>query len=90
MRGFSAIACFANAAVLGYALHRLGFAATEPDPRTLGPSVHVGYFWRVATALWWGSLAALGGWRLPALGDPAARALPVAVIIATVIAFTVP
>lgn len=85
-RRFSAAVCFANAAVLGYALHRLVFAAGEPDPALIGPTEHIPYFWRTATALWWGGLAALGGWRFPGVADAAARALPWTVAVAVAIA----
>lgn len=86
-RRTSAALCFAVVAILGYALHRAYFSFGEPDPRTVGPTEHTPYFWRVATALWWGGLAALGGWRFPAVGPVAARALPWVVVLAAVLAF---
>ena len=83
--------CFANAAIAGYALHRLGgWVAGEPDPRMVGPSVHTPYFWRMSTALWWGVLAALAGWRFPGIGRVAEKALPWVVGAATIQAFLVP
>ncbi len=89
-RRSSAIACFVVTAVLGYALSRLWGAIGEPDPRTLGPSLHTAYYWRLATALWWGGLAAIGGWRYPAAGGLAARGLPFVIVGAGVAAFVVP
>lgn len=87
----AAALCFVDVAVLGYALHRLGFhLAGEPDPRLIVASTHIGYYWRVSTALWWGSIAAAAGWRFPALGAWAERALLPCVGIATLIAFVVP
>lgn len=90
LRRFSAVACGVVAAVAGYALHRAVFAVGEPDPRTVGPSEHIGYFWRVATALWWAGLAAIGGWRFPSIGPMAARSLPWVVAAAVVVAFLLP
>ena len=89
-RRFAAVVCFANAAILGYAAHRVGFSFGEPDPRTIGPTLHTPFFWRAATALWWGSLAGLGGWRFPGVGGAAARALPWAVGVAAIAMFLVP
>lgn len=86
----AAFVAFAAVAVLGYALQRLAAAPTEPDPRTLGPTVHVGYYWRLSTALWWGLLAGIGAWRIPVAGALAARALPWIVAFATIAAFAVP
>lgn len=86
----SAITSFVVAAVLGYALQRLRSAIGEPDPRTLGPSVHIAYYWRLATALWWGVLAGIGGWRYPVVGVVAARALPFVLIAVVLAAFLVP
>ncbi|MFZ5479159.1 MAG: hypothetical protein ACOZNI_20515 [Myxococcota bacterium] len=89
-RRAAALLCFAIAAVLGYAAHRAFFAIGEPDPRAVGPSVHTPYYWRVATATWWGSLAAAGGWRFPEVEPIATRALPWAVGVATAIAVLIP
>ena len=86
----SAIVCFAAAAIGGYAAHRLYFSIGEPDPRSVGPSVHVGYFWRLSTALWWGVLAGVGGWRLPRAGLLVSRLLPLLVLAAVIAAFVVP
>ena len=86
----SAIACFSVAAIAGYAAHRLYFSIGEPDPRSVGPSLHVGYFWRLATALWWGSLASIGGWRFPDMGRFAAKGLPYVLSVAVIAAFWVP
>ncbi len=86
----SAVLCFVFVAIVGYAALRLWGAVGEPDPRTVGPSLHVGYYWRVATAVWWATLAAVGGWRFPDAGTWAARALPVAVGAAVIAAFAVP
>lgn len=89
-RRASAITCFLVAALLGYALQRLRSAIGEADPRTLGPSAHIAYYWRLATALWWGVLAALGGWRYPAAGAVAARSLPYVLVGVVIAAFLVP
>jgi hypothetical protein len=86
----SAVVCFAAAATLGYALQRLGAAWHEPDPRTIGPSLHVPYFWRCATALWWGGLAALAGFRWPGVGARVERAFPVVLVVAVGVAVFVP
>ncbi|MDP2314927.1 MAG: hypothetical protein Q8P41_18655 [Pseudomonadota bacterium] len=86
----AAITCFVVVAILGYALQRLWASIGEPDPRTLGPSVHTAYYWRIATALWWGGLAAIGGWRFPVAGPVAARALPIVLVAAAIAAFLVP
>lgn len=83
----AALLCFANAAVLGYALHRLGFwLEGEPAPGLILASTHIGFYWRVATAAWWGALAAAAGWCWPRFGPIAARALPIVVLLATGIA----
>ncbi|MFN7134941.1 MAG: hypothetical protein ACK4N5_22885, partial [Myxococcales bacterium] len=76
--------------VLGYAAQRLAAAPSEPDPRVVGPSVHTAYYWRVATAMWWGGLAGIGGWRFPAVGPRVARALPWVVAGAVIAAVVVP
>jgi hypothetical protein len=89
-RATAAIASFATVAIFGYAAHRVGFSFGEPDPRTVGPTLHIAYFWRLSTALWWGSLAAIGGWRYPGVGAVAARALPYVVAAAVIAAFVVP
>lgn len=82
---------FAEAAILGYALHRLAFSlAGEPDPRTVGATAHVGYYWRVATSLWWGTIASAAGWRWPTVGPFAWRAFWPCVALAAVIAILVP
>lgn len=86
----SAWVCFAAMAVFGYAALRLYAAPNEPDPRTLGPSVHVGYYWRVGTAIWWGALAGIAGWRFPAVGPAVAAALPWIAGAATIAAVLVP
>ncbi len=55
---------FANGAILGYAALRVGsWLAGEPDPRMILASAHIGWYWRVTTALWWGTLGAAAGWR---------------------------
>ncbi|MDP2304843.1 MAG: hypothetical protein Q8P18_02315 [Pseudomonadota bacterium] len=86
----SAITSFVVAALLGYALDRLRSAIGEADPRTLGPSLHIGYYWRLATSLWWGVLAGIGGWRFPVAGTLAARALPFVLVAVVLAAFMVP
>lgn len=87
----SALLCFVDVAVLGYALHRLGFHLVgEPDPRLIIASVHIGYYWRVFTAVWWGCIGGAAGWRFPALGGWAERALVPSVLVAVGIAVLVP
>ena len=87
----AALLCFADVAVLGYALHRLGFwLQGEPEPGLILASVHIGFYWRAATALWWGLLAGAAGWRWPRLGLVAGRFMPIGVAIAVAIAVLVP
>ncbi len=81
---------FAVGALLAYAGLRAGSAMMgEPDPRGIGPTVHVAYFWRVALATWAGSLMAVSrarfGW--PA---PGGRALAIALAIAVTVGLAVP
>lgn len=81
---------FANAAIFGYAALRLAsWLGGEPDPRMILAAAHVGYYWRVATAVWWGALAGAAGARFGG-GDMAVRLLPVVVGVATVAAILVP
>ncbi len=50
---------FASATLVAYASLRAGSALLgEPDPRAIGPTVHVAYFWRVSLATWLGGVAA--------------------------------
>lgn len=86
----AAITSFLVASLVGYASLRLYAGIDEPDPRTLGPSAHTAYYWRLATALWWGSLGGLGGWRFPVAGRLAVRALPLVLVAVVVAAFLVP
>lgn len=87
----AALLCFVAVAPVGYALHRLGFwLAGEPPPGAIVASTHIGFYWRVATAAWWGLLAAAAGWRFPALGGVAERLWPGALGVAVVIAVLVP
>lgn len=87
----AALLCFATVAPLGYALHRLGFAvAGEADPAMIIASAHIGFYWRVATAAWWGVLAAAAGWRFPALGRVARWAWAPGALVAAAIATLVP
>lgn len=82
---------FAEAAILGYAFHRLAFSFVgESDPRTIGATEHIAYYWRAATAAWWGVLAGAAGWRWPALGPWAWRCFWPVVTVVVVIAFVVP
>lgn len=86
-----AVLCFVAVAPLGYALHRLGFfLAGEPPPGAIVASTHIGFYWRVATAAWWGLLAGAAGWRFPAAGRVAERVWPFALGVAVVIAVLVP
>lgn len=90
-RSTAAVLCFACVAPVGYALHRLGFwLAGEPAPGAILHSVHISFYWRVATAAWWGLIAAAAGWRFPSLGAHAARAWPAALVAAVIIAVVVP
>lgn len=86
----AALTSFLVVAMLGYTVLRLWGALDEPDPRTVGPSEHIGYYWRVALALWFGTLAGVGGWRWSAVGELAARALPWAIVAAVLQAVLVP
>jgi hypothetical protein len=89
-RRAAAVLAFGLVVVLGYALHRAVFSIGEPDPRSVGPSQHIAYFWRIATVTWWGALAAAGAWRFPRVGPACERALPWAVAIAVAIAVFIP
>ena len=90
-RRVAAILAFLHAALLGYALLRLqSFLHGEPDPRSVGPSQHIPFFWRSATALWWGAMAAAAGWRWPQSRDALGRALPWVVALVVGLAVAVP
>ncbi len=89
-RRVAALLCFAAVAPVGYALHRLWFAAGEADPRMIIASAHIGFYWRVATAAWWGLLAAAAGYRFPALADVARWMWAPGVLVAALIATWVP
>ena len=78
------------AAIGGYAAQRAYFAFGEPDPRTIGPSLHTPYFWRMAISVWWGTMAAGAGWRWPGVAEPLWRAFPWVVGGAVVIAAVLP
>lgn len=57
---------FAVGAIAGYALHRLASKLLgEPDPRAVIAAEHVGFYWRAATATWWGILVAAAASRFP-------------------------
>lgn len=87
----AATLAFMNVAILGYALLRLySFLKGEPDPRSVGPSTHIAFFWRSATACWWGSMAAAGAWRYPQVRGTLGKALPWILLLATVLAVLVP
>ena len=86
----AAALAFAAVALLAYAGLRLAAAVHEPDPRTLGPSVHIAYYWRIGTALWWATIAAVGAARFPVLGTLAGRALPWSIVGAVGVAIFVP
>ncbi|MBM4393815.1 MAG: hypothetical protein FJ090_22035 [Deltaproteobacteria bacterium] len=81
---------FAVGALLAYAGLRAGSViAGEPDPRSVGPTAHVAYFWRVALATWAGGVAAAAqarfGWP-----SPGGRALAVALAIAVTVGLLAP
>jgi hypothetical protein len=86
----AAILAFALGAILGYAGLRLAASIGEPDPRAIGPTAHIPYYWRVATAGWWGGLAAVGGWRFPGVSRTLERMLVPVVALAVIAAFAVP
>ncbi len=78
---------FAQGALLGYAGHRLATKLLgEPDPRTVIASEHVGFYWRAATAVWWGLLLAGFSWRFPRVEPALRRTLTPAVVIAVLVA----
>lgn len=82
----AAILAAVHGAIIGYAAHRLiGKALGEPDPRTVSAAVHIGFYWRSATALWWGALCAGLCWRFPQLAAPLPRTLVPTVVIVTVL-----
>lgn len=60
------------------------------ESRAVVASEHIAFYWRCATAAWWGALAALTAWRWPVTGAWAARALVPTVIAATLAAALVP
>jgi hypothetical protein len=81
---------FVNVAILGYAALRLAsWLGGEPDPRMILASAHIAYYWRVATASWWGALAAAAGARFGG-ADLAGKLLPAVVAAATLVAVLVP
>lgn len=85
------ILAFAQGAILGYALLRLwSWWGGEPDPRLIRASEHIPFFWRVATALWWGSLAAVAAWRFPTSERWLERTLVPVVLVAVAVAVGVP
>jgi hypothetical protein len=62
-RQTTAILLAVETAIFGYAcLRTWSYLQGEPDPRSLGPSLHIPYFWRVATVCWWAAMAGLLGW----------------------------
>jgi len=66
---------FAVGAIAGYAVHRLvSKLLGEPDPRTVIAAEHVGFYWRAATATWWGLLLSAAAWRFPGAEAPLRRA----------------
>lgn len=82
---------FVVSALAGYALHRLGFhLAGEPDPRVIVHADHVGYYWRVATAAWWGLIGAALAARFPEVAPHLARVWPLAFLLAVAVALLVP
>ena len=57
---------FALAAPTAYVLQRLveRIQGGEPDPLVIARTMHVAFYWRVATAVWWGGLAAMLVWAI--------------------------
>ncbi len=73
---------FAVGAILGYAALRVAaWIGGEPDPRMILASAHISWYWRVTTALWWGVLAGVAGWRFGGAAL-ARRILPGVVLVA--------
>ncbi len=87
----AAALAFAEAAILGYVLLRL-LAVWQggPSPKAVYGGVHIPYFWRGATALWWGGLAALAGWRFPRIGPLLSSLLLPLLLFSVLISFLFP
>ena len=81
---------FIYGALLGYALHRIASKLLgEPDPRTVIASEHVGFYWRVGTALWWGCLLGAFCLRFPETESPLRKALlPMVALVVLALALT--
>lgn len=87
----AAALAFAQVAILGYvALRLLGVWRGEPSPKAVYGGVHIAFFWRGATSLWWGSLAALAAWNYPDCRKILTPALPAVVLLSVCLAFLFP
>ena len=59
-------------AILAYTALRVGSALSgEPDPRAIGPTEHVPYFWRCLFATWAGSVGGAFAWQFGPFSDRA-------------------
>lgn len=82
---------FVEAAILGYVLLRLLTVwQGAPSPKTIYGGEHIPYFWRCATALWWGAVAAAAGWHVPQIRPFLSTLLLPLVLFSVVIAFMFP
>lgn len=61
-----ALACFAVSSAIAYCVHRTAeFARSGPqNPLAIIRDLHVGYYWRVFNASFFGGLGAWIGWHL--------------------------
>lgn len=86
-----AAASFAIAAPIAYVAQRLievGRSSTPFDPTLVLSDAHTAFYWRAATATWWGGLVAMLAYALAARArshDRAARWLGLAAIPLTLL-----
>ena len=68
-----ALACFAVTSAIAYCVHRTAeFARSGPqNPLAIIRDLHVGYYWRVLNASFFGGIGAFVGWHLA--GSPRLR-----------------
>lgn len=88
-RRYAAMLACAEAAIIGYALLRIQQSG-GPPARSVGPSMHIPYFWRLLICGWWGILAGLLGWRFPQLTRVLERLLWPGVVFAVGVALVLP
>ena len=81
-RACLASACFAIGATLAYLVQRLIDRAVGDgyDPLAMVAEPHVAFYWRAATATFWGGLFAIAGYALAGRVAPA-RAVRVVAIL---------